>query len=330
MMQQDNYPRWDGKRNGFYEVWYLKLNLGEAQPALWLRFTTLSLKSGLKTVAETWAIFFEPGAESAGRKLALKNTSTLGAYRTEADGTVAIEDSLFGPDHTSGCVVSRGNRIEWDLKFSPNSYTFFHVPQLLQKLKLTKSVVCKPNMNVRFTGSFTVNGKRYECSDAPGCQGHIWGKSYAHGWAWAHCNLFEGGKPAALEILSARVKLGGVVTSPQMSALCLEYKGERHELNRLADAFTTKSDYALTRWQFCGERGPLRVQGVINCDVRSLVAVTYEDTQGSLLYCNNTELASMTLSVYHRGKLDGTLQSRLTTGFETVSRQRSPYVELLL
>ncbi|MBI3543874.1 MAG: hypothetical protein HY075_11430 [Deltaproteobacteria bacterium] len=333
-MQKDNFPHWDKQRHGFYEVWYLKLNLPSdgalVGPALWLRFTTLSARNGLKKVAEVWAIFFDPQAGGGSQKVAIKNTCSLGSYATNSDGSVAIEDSFFGADRTSGTTIGRGHRIEWDLKFEPNSYTFFHVPDTLQKLKLTKSVVCKPNVDIRFTGWFTVNGKRFDVSAAPGCQGHIWGKKYAHDWAWAHCNSFEGGSPAVLEALSARVKLGGVVTSPQMSALFFEYKGERHEFNRLSDAFAIRSEYGLTNWKFSVDRGPLRLLGEISCDVKDLIAVTYEDTQGSYLYCNNSELASMSLSVYYRGKLDATLRSRCTTGFETVARERSPYVEVLL
>lgn len=333
-MQLDNISKWDKQRRGFYEVWYLKFNLpasnGTAGPALWLRFTTLSLQNGLKKVAETWGIFFDPSGQGSTRKLAVKNTATLGAYNTGTDGSVQIEDSVFGPDHTSGCVVGRGNKIEWDLKFQPNDFTFFHVPDMLQKLKLTKSIVCKPNVNIKFTGSFSVNDRKYEVNDAPGCQGHIWGKRYALGWAWAHCNMFEDGTDAAVELLSARVKLGGMIKSPQMSALYLEYKGERYEFNTMADAFSIKSDYHLTKWSFGAEKGPLRLVGQINCDLKDLLAVTYEDTEGSFLYCNNSELASMDLSLYFKGKLEKTLRSKQTTGFETVTRQKSPYVEVLL
>lgn len=333
-MQQDNFTKWDKQRRGFYEVWYLKFNL-PAQgttpgPALWLRFTTLSLTNGLKKVAETWAIFFDPTAPGATKKIAIKNTASLGAYDTKSDGSVQIEDSVFGADHTSGCVMGRGNKIEWDLKYQPNDFTFFHVPQVLQKLKLTKSIVCKPNVNIKFSGTFSVNDKKYEVTDAPGCQGHIWGKRYALDWAWAHCNFFDSGADAAVEVLSARVKLGGMVASPQMSALFLEYKGERHEFNRLTDAFAIKSEYNLTKWGFTADKGALRVVGQINCDLKDLLAVTYEDTEGSYLYCNNSELASMDLSIYRNGKLETTLRSKQTTGFETVSREKNPYVEVML
>lgn len=337
-MHQDNAPRWDAKRRSFYEVWYLKFNLPAqgtaAGPALWLRFTTLSSSNGLKKVAETWAIFFDPTSTGPTRKLAIKNTSTLGAYSTKADGSLHIEDSVFAADHTSGCVVGRGNRVEWDLKFTPNDYTFWHVPSFLQKAKLTKSVVCKPNVNVTFTGTFKVNDKTYTVSNAPGCQGHIWGTRYAHKWAWMHCNMFEAPNgelsTTVLEGLSAQVKLGGVITSPQMSALFLQYKDDRFELNTMRDAFSIKSEFGLTKWIFSAEKGRLRIAGDISCDVKDLLAVTYEDTDGSYLYCNNSELASMTLSIYHNGKLEETVKSRQTTGFETVAREKNPYVEVLL
>lgn len=335
-MQIDNVPQWDTQKNEFYEIWYLKLNQPSAGPlagpALWLRLTTLSLGNGLKKVAETWAIFFEPQAQSASRKIAIRNTSSIGAYSTREDGTVQIEDSVLGPGFTSGAVVGRGHRIEWDLKFDPNPLTFFHVPQTLKKMRIARSNACKPNVNIRLQGSFTVNGTRYECADAPGCQGHLWGKRLPREWAWAHCNLFDGagGENAVIEALSSRLQIGGVLNTPPISAMYFEYKGERHEFNRLTDAVSIRTNYALTKWQFAADRGPLRLLGEVSCDLKDLVAVTYEDTQGSFVYCNNTELASMNLSVYFKGKLDATLRSRMTTGFETASRQRSPYVEVLI
>ena len=335
-MQTDNIPKWDKQKNGFYEVWYLKLNIAPNKPALWLRFTTLSSKNGLKKIAETWAIFFDPEnsdqATQAGsiKKIAIKSTANLGAYSTKNDGTISIEDSILGPNFTKGCVVSRGNKIEWDLSFTPNDFTFFHVPQIFEKLKLSKSTVCKPNINIHFTGTFSVNGKKYECHSSPGCSGHIWGTKYAHSWSWAHCNLFENNPDCVLEILSARIKLGDLIASPQMSALFFQYKGEQLQLNKFTDLFTIQSKAGLTNWDFAAEHKNFRISGNIKCSLNELTTITYEDTDGSYLYCKNTELAQLTLGIYYKGKLDSTLISKGCTGFETVSRERSPYVEIAL
>jgi len=337
-MHQDNLPKWDKTKNGFYEVWYLKLNLqqaGEPAPALWLRFTTLSLRTGLKKATELWGIFFDPKTAGApSQKIAIKNTASPNAYEVKPDGSIWIEDSVFAENKTSGSIVSRGQRIEWDLHFEPNDFTFFHVPQILKKSKLSKSTVCKPNTNIQFNGWFKINDKRYEVKEAPGCQGHIWGTKYAKDWAWAHCNSFEGvdakKSPVVFEALTARVKLANLITSPQMSALFLEYKGKRYELNRLMESFSIRSKYDLTSWRLEADQGPLRVIAEISCDVKDLAGITYEDTEGLFLHCKNSELASMTLSIYLNGKLETTLRSRQTTGFETVSRERSPYVEVLL
>lgn len=344
-LQQDNIAQWDQKRTGFYEVWYLKLNLvppasdrTKPMPALWLRFTTLSLVNGLKTNAEVWGIFFDPTAEGSPKKIAVKNTSTPSAlsYRDSNTVMVQIEDCMFGPAHTSGSVVNKHNKIDWDLTFVPNAFTFFHVPKILETLRLTKSKVCKPNVDVKFSGYFTVNGTRYECKDAPGAQGHIWGTRYANDWAWAHCNAFEGAdgpSDVVVEALTARVKAVGVM-SPYMSALCILYRGQRLEWNSLGDALSMPSRFSLMQWEFEASKrtseGKLTFKAVIECNVRDLVGVTYEDTLGGFLYCHNSEIASMKLEVFKNGELQETLRSVRTTGFETVTREKSPYVEFLL
>lgn len=340
-MQDDNTSGWDGKSNGFYEVWYLKLNLpaegATPGPALWLRFTTLRLKTGLKKVAETWAIFFEPTAGGGSKKIAIKNTVPLSALRLGPGAELRIEHNELLNESTRGSVSGRGNQLSWDLSFTTDSYTFHHVPETIRALprlrRILGSSVCKPNIDARFSGWFEVNGKRYEVKDVPGCQGHIWGKRQAAEWAWAHCNRFEEaveGHSSVLEVLSARTRMGGLLKSPLLSALYFSFKGERYEFNRLSDAVAIRSEYSLTSWRFAAERGSIRLQGQVECDLKDLAGVTYEDTNGGYLYCNNTELASVSLSVYFRGKLETTLRSRQTAAFETVTRERSKYVEILV
>lgn len=334
-MHNDNAPQWKGAADSFYEVWYIKLNLpskdGKA-PALWLRFTLLVMQGGIKRVAEVWGVCFEPDSKGGVQKTAIKNTSNItGALQFTQAGDVRIEDSVLASNYSRGSVVSRGKEIHWDLSFTPNDYTVYYVPKILNKLKLAKSTFCKPNVDIKFTGSFTVNGRKYECDgNSAGAQGHIWGTRYAHGWAWSHCNAFDSPNHAILEILTARVKLGGVLLSPQMSSLFLEYKGDRYELNSLWNALTIRSSYDTTKWVFSAEKGKLRIAGEIECAIRDLVGVTYEDTIGGYLYCYNTALASQKLTLYFGGKLEETLFSRATTSFETVVRDKNPYVEVLL
>ncbi len=334
-MHIDNRAKWDGSSAGFYEVWYLKLNLQSKAPAapiaLWLRFTTLSSTNGLKKKPEIWAIFFE-----GSKKIAIKNTASLGAYSASTNGDVQIEDCVLTKNGTSGSVINQGHNISWDLSFDSETPTFFHVPSTLQKLKLTKSTVCKPSLNLKIRGSFTVDGKEYRCEDAPGCQGHIWGKAYVNEWAWAHSNHWQtaSGKDlngsTVLELLTAKAKLGGVVPAPALSAAYFEHAGQKYEWNTLTDQINLKSSYDLEGIEFKAEKRDIKITGKIHTFTRDMVCVTYEAPAGELYFCKNTEVASAKVWIYRNGRLEVELQSNGSCAFETVSKNRSPYVEVLL
>lgn len=324
-MHKDNQAVWSREQNGFYEVWYLKLNLLKEESALWIRYTTLSLKNGFKSVVETWAIWFD-GKNN--QKIALKDTFPFSSFKTTEDHRIQIQHNGFGRNFAQGSIRSKKHSIAWDLSFNENPETFFHVPPVLQKLKLTKSIVCKPNVDLHFNGTVSVDETTYECDAAPGCQGHIWGTDYAHEWAWAHCNSFDAAD-CVLEALSARVKMGKIITSPILSAIYFRYQDEEFKINALIPALRIKSAYSIDSWDFQYESPKFSIQGNVECDQRDLVGVQYEDTRGGHLYCHNTALANCKLDLKIRGQ-EKIIIAKRSVAFETVGRKRAQSVEFLV
>ena len=165
-------------------------------------------------------------------------------------------------------------------------------------------------------------------------QGHQCGKNSGHSWAWGHCNSFvhENGESAAFvfEGLTARARLAGTIPTPKLSSFYFHYQGHEHRFNSLWDAVHTRSQHSLNDWKFRVERGELSFRGSMTSEYRDFAGLTWEDTDGSLLYCANSKLSDMTVLVYRRGKLEATFKSRGTTSFEIVSRQRNPYVPILI
>jgi len=343
--QVTNQPIWltldPSRRGGYQEVWYLKLNDPDAQRAMWLRFTLLQSDNGFKRAAEVWAIVFHRKDSKDVSKLALKQTQDIRAFSSspspsqeDADSSFRIGDCEFGHGYTRGQIQSKGRTIKWDLKFVPSQTASFNfVPESLARTGIVKNRVFTPHSDLRFTGTSEVDGERHEWKAVPGMQGHLAGPKNGHSWVWGHCNSFfnEQGHPVpfVFEGLSARSRLGPV-PSPQLSALFFIYQGKEYRFNSLWDAVRCRSQHSLTEWKFSAERGDLLFRGHAGAEHRDFAGITYEDTDGSLLFCANSKLSEMQVVVYRRGKLEATFNSSGTAAFEVVSRHKNPYVPLLI
>ncbi len=330
-----NRPAWSElpaeKRAGFQEVWYLKLNDPAAQRALWLRFTLLSSVNGFRRLAETWAIYFQRNEQREVTKLALKQSHDLDGFGPG----VKIADCELGEHGTRGSIHSKGRSIRWDLSFAPaRAATFNLVPRGLARAGLVKNRAVTVHEDLRFDGSTEIDGARQVWKGAPGMQGHLSGPKNGHSWVWGHCNAFvdESGAPVdfVFEGLTARARLGGGLKSPWLSTLFFSYRGEDYRFNSVWDSVRCRSRHTLTDWEFQADRGDLSFRGTARAEHRDFAGVTYEDTDGSLLYCANSKLSEMSIHVYRRGKLERTLSARGTAAFEVVSRDRNPYVPLLI
>jgi len=317
------------------EVWYLKLNDPGSQWALWLRFTLLVTANGFKQVAETWSIFSQRMPSREVRKVAAKQTFPIQEFKAEAGVGFKIAHSEFTDSHTRGQIQSKGNTIEWDFTIRErNPLHVEYVPEILSKLKLVKNRVITPGEDLVFNGTLRINGEQIQVTEAMGMQGHLAGPKNGHSWVWAHCNAFlnEQGRPASFvfEGLTARARLVGSVALPPISALFFWYQGKSYTFNRLRDSLSIRSEANLTEWNFQADRGELRFKGSCKAEHKDFTGVTYEDTDGSLLFCSNSKLSDMTILVYRQGKLESTFTAPGTAAFEVVSREKNPYVPFLI
>jgi hypothetical protein len=320
-------------REGYQEVWHLKLNDPAKQRALGLRFVVLTSKNGFKRVAETWAVFFERGQNREVVKTVAKQTHELRDF-SAGDGVRMAGCSLTG-SATQGQVQAKGNSIRWDLKFQPaQDASFALVPRGLAKAGLIKNRVYTLNEDLRFSGTTEINGETLTWSDAPGMQGHFAGPRNAHSWTWGHCNSFrdEQGKASStvFEGLTARVRLAGPLRSPKLSSFYFRYQDREYRFNTLWDGIHTRSRATLNQWNFRVERGELAFVGELRADYRDFAGLTLEDTDGSLLYCADSKLSDLKLLVYRSGKLEATLTAAGSAALEVVSRAKNPYVPLII
>lgn len=338
--ERDNGVRWNGRRLGHYEAYYLILHDPPSGAAWWLRYTLLSPRPG-EPVAEVWGNFFDT---RSGSTLALKATHP--AARAEfgrAPFRFAVGDSEL--THTSARGRLRGpeGEMEWDLKWRPNEKSFRHLPPMVYHLPGPWARVLSPNLDIRIEGTLRVNRVPYEVRGAPGHQTHHWGPRHAHGWAWGHCALFReaprvppepGGSRRSREdprALFEGFSVQPMARSPRLlTFLHLRAGGRSYTFNRLADLRRTRSRYDLQGWEFSAERGGTRIEGKVAGSPERMVQLQYTDTDGSPFYCCNTQLASMRLRILEREGAEWKTRRELTAegtaGFEVAGRERAPGV----
>lgn len=321
-------------QRAFHEVWYLKFNDPDSQRALWLRFSLLTSRNGFKRIVETWAIYFHKVQNREIKKIAAKQTYDLSSFSKTGEAAIRINECELNETQTQGKIQSKGNLIQWNLSLFPRQSTPVNfVPKPLTRFGLTQTSITTLCEDLVVSGTTQINGETIVWKDAIGILGHMDGSKNGHSWIWGQCNIFtdERGNSSdfIFEGLTARMPLGPVA-SPRLSSFYFFYKGKHYFFNTLHDAFYIKSKNTLTDWSFRVDRDDISFRGFVKAEHKDFVGLTYEDTNGSLLYGATSKLSNMRILVYRAGKLESTVVANNTVAFEIVSRDRNPYVPLLI
>jgi len=322
--EADNRLRWDGARRGFYEVYYLKWNDRSSNTAAWIRYT---LTSPLREVAdpycELWGIFFD--AAEPRRNFALKKRFPISELSWSASPfALRIGEAELRHDTCRARIVDAGSgrSLAWDLRFDSADPTHRFFPaEWLYERGFPRTKILSPHCNGRFSGVVEAGERKIELADAPGQQTHIWGTKHAHRWAWGHCNAFEEDPEAVWEGLTAQLALGPFA-SPRLSLFYLKTRGEIHRFNALPRWLLNRAAWDLGSWRFRFENESIRVEGEIDAPYESFVGVAYMDPDGEELWCSNSKVAPIRLSLYDAfGKPIGELTSRTSCAVEFVDRR---------
>lgn len=332
-VERDNIIRWDGKRRGWYEVWFCKLVYPAENCGFWFRYTLLAPSKGLgEPVSELWGMFYD--GSDAHRNMAIKETFPIAHLQADRQRFhLQLNGAILGHGQARGRLLKGNQRIEWDLSFEPNSEPYYHLFPLLRRLEITKTRICSPHLDTRWSGRLTVNDREIILTGAPGQQSHIWGIKHAERWTWAHCNAFAGQPDVVLEGFSAVIKVGPW-TLPPLTPLHIRYRGEAYTFNRPGSLLRNRSRFRLGSWEFEAEGEAIRFAGEVHGKLENLIGVRYTDPDGEPRFCYHDELADCRLQVFHRR--DGNWQqvdelvAKGTCAGEWAGREQVPEVLLSL
>jgi hypothetical protein len=328
---------------GQFETWTLRLNSHRAKTGLLLRFHVLKTQNGFRQLGETWAVLYSEATSGEIQKTVLRKTHEIGGIdfsagvlrsgspssssRMGARTGVRMGESFLNETSTQGSIQTKGKSFSWDLKFSPRHSASFKVLPAMKHGRITEQE------DLKVTGRCVIDGKVIEWDEASGMLSHQTGPRFGHSWVWAQCNQFEesssnGEEPFIFEAFNGHSPLFGSFRGPRLSSFYFFYRGKDYAFNSMLQNLRVKSKSTPLQWEFQLEHADLTFRGQISGDHRAFAGLSYEDTNGSLIYAANSSICDSRLLIYRRGKLDSSWKSSGTTHFEVASRSRNPYVSL--
>jgi hypothetical protein len=327
--ERDNLLCWDGKKRGFFEVYFLKFNDILTRTAGWLRYTLTSPLRG-DPYCELWGIFFD--VAEPGRNFAVKERFPIARLTREKNRfALRIGEAALSQNACSGSIhdSARGHSLSWDLQFDSAGASLHQWPYpWMYTAPFPKTKMKSPHLDARFSGTLTAGGKSYKLDRIPGQQSHMWGAQHGLRWAWGHCNTFRDRPGTVWEGLDAQIKLGPF-KSPHMKYFYLKTGGREYWFNDAVKLFSNKSDWKLGSWKFEARNRDIRMRGEVTSRMEEFVGVTYTDPDGEQLWCNNSKVADLKLELFHSdGRPMGELTAEQSAAAEYVDRKTYPEVPI--
>lgn len=315
------------------DSWRLSFRDPSVARAVEIRFSILRSKNGFHRSAEVWGIYFEKNGTQTSSKTVIKEAHDLSKFSTLEDG-FQIANCKYSSNRSQGSIQSKGQSIEWDLQYKPRqNASFDFIPTSVKKISLLKNHRITPQADLLFSGTMKINGKSVEFNQAPGLQSQQSGERNSHSWISGHSNSFKTEQgtevPFIFEAVSLKNYFIGNIPSPKVSSFYFVYDGKTYYFNSIRDVVHLKSKNSISEWVFRAEKGDLIFQGTIHFELKDFAGLSFEDTNGSMIYLSESKFSDLKIQIYDQGKLKLALVSDQTTSIEIVSRKKNPYVQIL-
>jgi len=305
-----NFTRFRGEKSGgHYESYFMRANDGATGNAFWIRYTIFQPDKGASSpkqaMAELWAIWFEKGKAPVAAKseypLAQAKYSNTN-FELDWAGALLNSSALKGGANNCG-----ENKIEWDLKMTAiksakDNHALFPMPVSTLDAPLPRAKLLVAQPFIQFTGSLHVNGKKISINGWQGSQNHNWGSRHTDEYAWGQVAGFDNEPDTFLEVASAKLKFGPVMT-PYLTPIVLRHKGQQFELNSYWQSFRNKADIKYFDWSFSGETSDLKIEGRIHADRGDFVALNYYNPPGDVKTCLNSKIAACELTLTEKSRI---------------------------
>ena len=312
-----------------------KLQPPNRPQALWLRWTLLTSENGFRKTAEVWAILFNR-TESETQKTALKQSFEISqflvkpgeAFKSGLRNSLPLRRWARSRAWAKRLVGTSSSSRARNLR---SRFPWYQKPCREQGSPKTKRLRCMrtcwqpaPASSTESASSGITRLRCWAISRAPETDTPGSGPtaiSFRMSPANQAMSCLTGSPAERASLSSARHR---------RSAPLFRYRGDVYRFDTVWDALRARSVLSTMGWSFQADRGDLSFRGQIRSEARDFAGVTYEDTDGTFLYCSNTKLAAMDLQIYRAAGWKASYRSPHGAAFEIVSRSKNPYVPLMI
>jgi hypothetical protein len=307
--------RFIAAKGGHYESWFLRGHHPTRPLAFWIRYTVTRFQKTGEVRAERFGIYFDGERK---RHIAVRETEPIARCAFVPRGLdVSIGDSSLMANRAVGSVSmlgrpgerpsegpgdrpSEGHEIRWDLRWEDGLGPILLLPERLYSGGFPKAKSLVIDANVRFSGRLEVDDDIVDLDGWMGSVNHNWGSRHTDEYAWGQVTGFDGEASTYLEVASARLRVGGMLT-PAMTPIVLVYRGQRYAMNALHTVFGRASLHGL-RWVFRARTREVDLVGVMSAKPIDVVTLDYLDPSGETKLCINTKLARCELRLVFGGE----------------------------
>ncbi len=326
---QANRLRWNRKRRGHYEVWYITVAEGPGGTGFWFRYTIHVPTTGDPAVCAVWAMVFDPDRPDAtptGMKVE-RPIDDLEA-KDAPFGVAVGELGSFDGRRARGAVGEGASRIEWDFELSSGG-VHRHFGEGLYRWGFAKTCVNSANVDARADGKIVHGDREYHLRGAAACQSHVFGSRHALSWAWSHCNEFAEDGSAVLEVVSARIKKLGM-TMPAATMVLVRWTGGEVLVSTLLRSMGVRSTVEPGRLFFEAKGGGSIVRAEITAPPERCLTLPYADPDGTPIWVTSSVIAHANVEILTPGAGAIQLSAEGTATLELGGRERDERVERLL
>lgn len=326
--QEWNGARWTaGEPRGHYESWFQRANHPTRPLAFWIRYTLFSPKDRPRdAIGELWAVVFD-GEE--GSIVAVKDEHPIrGCTIAKSELDVRIGEATLDHERLRGAASCSGHRIAWDLSYtSPRPpLLFLDRPLYGKSLPKAKALVGSPH--AAYEGTIEVDGEPWAIDGWVGSQNHNWGEKHTDRYAWAQVAGFDDAPDAFLEVATAQVKLGPVM-SPPLTVVVLRLDGEEYAFNTIGKALRAKGAYDFFQWRFETGDEDVQISGTVAAGASDFVGLPYMNPPGGTKTCLNSKIARCSVTLRRAGRAPLTLSTRSRAAFEILTDAKDHGVPVL-
>lgn len=326
-----------------HESWHLTLLDPQGRRALYLRYSLLVTSNGFRKLAEVTGVLSERVSAREVSKCAIRQTHDISEYRRRegaprgpsAGDSFRIGACALSENRASGSIRSKGKTLEWEINLGRRSATpaFELIPSPLRRSGFVGRSLISTLPDLTASGTFGVNGRKFELRDAFGTMRYESGSRSPHSEIRAHCNFFRDERgapmPFVFQGVSFRGQILGTIPSPRFTSLCFIHQGRKFQFNSITDAIRMKSRAGLNDWRFEAEDGDLVFRGLARFVHQDFAGLSHEDTAGSLIYSSHSLLSDLEIQILRRGKLEAGLRADQGASIELIGRKKSLYVPLM-